>query len=137
MILYRARMTESEEGIGIWYDKWKVIYETEYFYMCISEYTDAYVRDLPDEEVILQYKKNKRKFKRIAKRFSRFAFGTKKEALESLIIKKKAQLNHCRRNLAVVGRFVADVEDKIENYLGDNPTIEGTKEIINEWYIFN
>lgn len=138
MILYNARMSEREDGIGVFYVKWHVIYETECFYMCLQDWQmTAYFQHMTGEEIKEKCKKQGRKLKRIAKRFSRFAHAEKMDALNSLLIKKKAQINHCRRNLAVVGEFVKMVEGNQEKYLLDDSLIEGTKELVSEWYVFD
>lgn len=136
-ILYKATMTESESGLGVWYDEWHSIYETECFYMCLPDWSMVYYRKMSNEEIKSNLKKQGKKFKRIAKRFSRFAHTKKEDALASLLARKKAQIVHCRRNIAIASRFVDEIEKDFYSYTSGNLEIKDTKELIGEWYRFD
>jgi hypothetical protein len=144
MILYRATMTKSEDGLGILYDEWHSIYETKCFYMCVPDLSMVYYRNMSVEEVKSKFKKDKRRFKRIAKKFSRFACTEKDHALASLLARKKAQIVHCQRNIAICQRniamasqFIEEIEKDFSSYACGNVIIKDTIELVSEWYRFD
>lgn len=132
-ILYQAKECETESGYEILFYQWVVERETPCYYFCV----DARYKDL----------KITQKIKKIHKTCSRFAFDTKQKALDNLIIKKKHQLWHAVRAKAVIGELLKHIEGKkvddfkaVENqYYNRIEAIEipGTKEIVNEWFIFD
>lgn len=137
VILYRARMKVDDDGLGVFYEEWHMVYETKHFYMCLKGWQMKRYQSMSTEDIKGEYKEHGRKFKKIAKRFSRFAFTEKKTALHNLLIKKNAQINHCRRNLSLVSRFVNEVERNIKVYNVGDTVIKDTKELVNEWYRFD
>lgn len=138
-------MSIEEEGLSV--RTWRLysIHETPCFHFCIAErergfLTPAFRRE---GETDLQLAKRKGiRIYRIHKDGSRIAFETEEEAFEHLRFLKGRQLNHMRREIEFVQRFLEATEGKTlpdlerDTYDPHQSVVPDTQELVREYYVF-
>lgn len=143
-VFYKMLMGIDENGIAVTTRRYFSIHETPCFHFCIAEHDRGFlVPGLRREgETGLQTaRRRKVKVYRIAKAGSRIAFETEEEAFKHLQFLKRKQLNHMRRDIEFVKRFLDVTEDKAHTDLGRDRfglrILPGTQELVGEYYLFD
>lgn len=132
---YKMRLIPTEEGLTVWTDTWISIHETPCFHYCIQEHNKSYlsapmnIHGKPNLQVAKGYRL---KIKRVDKRASRFAFDTKEGAFKHLQFLKRKQLNHMKRDISFIERFLSDTSDGVPVEL-----ISNTVDLVNGHFIFD
>lgn len=111
MILYKMKLEAHEDGLRVVTEEWHVFRETPCFYYCLRDHT-------------------KEGEKRIAKVNSRFAFKTKEEAYEHLVMLKRRQLRHMERETVFLRRFLTQGVD-------DNMNVPDSREMVHRYINFD
>jgi hypothetical protein len=132
---YKMALVPDEEGLTVVTTVLYPIHETPCFYFCVIAHWENYSYK--------EIKEFKGKVYRIAKTGSRIAFETKEEAFKNLVYLKTKQLDHCRRNVAFIERFLNDTEKKGMNALELTNTFSNnllvlpeTSELVSEYLSF-
>lgn len=141
-VFYQLRMHESEEGIAIVPKRFISVHETEHFNFCVNEYEYIYIKSFANknEPLIKAAKRRGNKVFRISKVNSRIAFESEEKAFQNLTYRKRLQVKHLERNLAIVKRFLSEVKGKnIEDFPnhGLYRVFPDTEDIINEYFRFD
>lgn len=144
--LYKKTLHPSECGMSIFTKKYVCIYETPCFYMCVQEWNlfgsrFNQIKSCSDEkERSALAKKLNIKLKRIHKVNSRFAFVSEKDAFDHLVLLKRKQINHLKRDIELIEAFVdyANCNDisKIPDKHGF-AAIPDTQEVVMSHYVFD
>lgn len=141
-VFYQLYMSEAEEGIAVIPRKFISVHETEFFNFCVKECEYQWIKSFAnkDEPLIKATKRRRNKIFRISKGNSRIAFDTEEKAFQNLIYRKKKQIAHLQRNLAIVGKFLSEVKGKKVEDIPDHGlyrVLPDTEEIVREYFNFD
>jgi len=137
-IFYKMSLEATEEGLAIFTRRYVSIRETEQMHFCVSEHDHKRLSVTKDKSAFA--KELGLKIYRVHKRGSRIADATEQQAFEQLKIRKKRQIIHLMRNLAIVERFVADTEGKDLDSFPDDGSLRvlpETSRLVNTHYRFD
>lgn len=114
---YRYEATLNPDGVNIECRKYVVIAETPKCYWVIRDGSVGYARLAPDSEFVKRHRKLILK----EKGGRRHCYPDRKDALKSLLIRKKRQLQHIERQTSVATLAIKGIEAALasEETLGD------------------
>lgn len=128
--LFRYEEVEHLGDVAIVEYRYHVIGETPCFYV-IDLLTSIFPRDI----VIERDANLKHKIKYVSKTArARLAYPTRKEAMQSFIIRKYRQIGHKEKELEIAKRALTNAEHKYNEVVGETePGIIGTQKSINNF----
>lgn len=150
-VFFKMRLIPTEDGLKIWTDTFLAIHETSCYCFAIPEFARCFFTPALtlENETPYQYaRRTKRKIHRISKENSRFAFETKEGAFQHLMFLKRKQLQHMKRDMSFIERFLTDAKGKqfddfrddkgwIDGAVGiPSKTLPGTKNLVHEHLVF-
>lgn len=142
-IFYKMRMGPEERGLIMTTRRFISIRETEHIHFCIDEWNAGRITALalPGETPLKTAKRIGFKTYRINKSGSRIAFATEQQAFDHLILLKKKQLHHMRRDIELVTAFLGEVNAKtVDDFQPDQlrtRVVPGTDELVSQYFTFD
>lgn len=130
MKLYKATLYVDPEGLTVFYREFIPVHESKCFYWCITSIDKLRTlnQDYKKAKSKLKWLKDKGvEVKRVHKESSRFAFVKKEDALSDLRRRKKKQILHLKRDLAIAEFFV-------NSDVGHDDIVIGSLELVKEFY---
>lgn len=142
---FKAKLYMDPSGITVLFREFVTVHETPCYAYCIDKDFDGFLLKpiflgheigLP---LLRKLKERNVRVHRIHKTSSRFAFATKTAAFNHLVMLKRLQINHMKRELVMLTRFVEDVETLAPCTVNEHDQIvfPNTKELIRKFYDFN
>lgn len=142
-IFYRMRHAIDEQGINVITSELVSIHESECWYWCVDKSRLGYIqgRQLEGEALLQTAKRSREKVWKVAKLGSRVAFKTKPEAFDHLLMLKRKQIAHMKRELAILEDFTSkaaglDIQSIKPGSYGER-VIPETQEVVHEHYLFD
>lgn len=140
-LFYRMSMHPDESGLVLITEKFVSLRETAHMHFCVSEFNHMRLRPNKDETEFEAAKRQERiKIVRIHKQGSRIACKSEAEAFEALKYRKKRQVQHLRRDLAITEKFIELTDGKsVDDFLasGTYREIPDTSDLVNSFYRFD
>lgn len=134
IILYKKKLQATESGLEVFTEKYVCIHETKCFYFCVREFRNKFLYVLSrNDETELQAAKRLKCLKKIAKLSSHFAFDTEEKALAHLKFMKKRQMQHMKRELLFIDKFLTT--DLVKDIHGER--VPGSGELVLEHLAFD
>ena len=142
-VFYKMRLAIDEQGINVITKELVSIHESECWHWCIEKSRAGYIRSYQreDESLLQAAKRSGEKIHKVAKVGSRVAFKTIPDAFDHLMMLKRKQINHMRREIAILEDFTKkadglDIESINPGSYGER-VIPDTHEVVHDHYRFD
>lgn len=148
MTYFKARLINSDEGMQVQFKELHSIHETNCYAYCVDSwnYPIPSQRKKPGESDLQAAKRIGCKITRIHKEGSRIAFKSKDKAFQQLLLMKRRQISHMRRDIDLLSYFIDRVNEKGLSTLEEDPTkyqngtihtLPNSTEKLLEYYVFD
>lgn len=142
-IFYRMRHAIDEQGINVITKKLVSIHESECWHWCVERSRVGYIRSRQreDESLLQAAKRGGAKIYKVAKEGSRVAFKTRPQAFDHLMMLKRKQINHMKREIEILEVLAEkaaglDIESIKPGRYGER-VIPDTHEVVHNHYLFD